>query len=193
MSKKIIFIVGMTGSGKSIVSDEFVKEGYAFVRFGQLTMDRIKEQGLEVNEENERKVREGLRKEHGMAAYAILNLPKFDKFLETSNVVGDGLYSWDEYKILKEKYGDKMSVIAVYSPPQVRYGRLEKRGKKNDEKQRFRSSTKEEGKSRDYAEIENSDKGGPIAMADFTIINTGTSEELKQQVKIILDEINDKD
>lgn len=193
MDNKIVFIVGMTGSGKSAVSDELVKKGFEFVRFGQITLDKIKEDGLKVNEANERKIREGFRKEHGMGAFAILNIPKFDELLEKSNVVGDGLYSWSEYKVLKKKYGDSMYVIAVYSPPEMRYERLENRGVENDEKQRFRSTTKEQSKSRDYAEIENSEKGGPIAMADFTIVNIGTIEELKQEINNILDIINDKD
>lgn len=192
MLNKIIFIVGMAGSGKSVVSDELVKNGFGFVRFGQITLDKVKEDGLEVNEINERKIREGFRKEHGMGAFAILNIPKFDELLEKSNVVGDGLYSWSEYKILKKKYKNAMHVIAVYAPPEMRYGRLENRSVKNDEKQRFRSTTKEQSKSRDYAEIENLDKGGPIAMADFTIINTGTLEQLKQEVNNILDIINEE-
>jgi len=183
---KIVFIVGMTGSGKSVISDELVKKSFGFVRFGQITLDKVKEEGLEVNEVNERKVREGFRKKYGMAAFAILNIPKLDKLLKKSNVVGDGLYSWSEYKVLKEKYGDSMYVVAVYSPPEMRYERLENRDIENDEKQRFRSTTKKESKLRDYAEIENSEKGGPIAMADFTIINTGTLDELKEKVKDIL-------
>ena len=183
---KIIFIVGMTGSGKSIASDELVKNGFGFVRFGQIVLDKIKEDGLEVSEKNEKKIREGLRKEHGMAAFATSNIPKFDELLEKGNVVGDGLYSWSEYKVLKEKYGDSMTVIAIYAPPETRYERLVNRSVENDEKQRFRSTTKEESKARDYAEIENVEKGGPIAMADYTIINTGTIEELKQKVKEIL-------
>ena len=182
----------MPGAGKSIVADELVKQGYVFVRLGQITLDRLKELGLK-GEENERKIREGLRKEHGMAAFALLNIPKFDEFLKQSNVVGDGLYSWSEYKVLKEKYGDSMYVVAVYAPPEIRYDRLDNRAVENDEKQRFRSFTKEEAKARDFAEIENSEKGGPIAMADFTIINTGTAEELKQKVQEILNKINDKD
>jgi dephospho-CoA kinase len=186
MANKIVFIVGMTGSGKSLVSDELVKKGFKFVRFGQITLDKVKEEGLEVNEANERKIREGFRKKHGMAAYALLNIPKFDELLKKSNVVGDGLYSWSEYKLLKKKYRDSMHVIAVYTPPEIRYERLEKRAVDNDEKQRFRSTTKKESKLRDYAEIENLEKGGPIAMADFTIVNTGTIEELKQKVQEIL-------
>ncbi|KPJ54925.1 hypothetical protein AMJ47_02535 [Parcubacteria bacterium DG_72] len=183
---KIVFIAGMTGAGKSVVADELVKNGFAFVRFGQITLDKVKEQGLEPIEENERRIREGIRKEHGQAAFALLNIPKFDELLKNSNVVGDGLYSWLEYKVLKEKYKDSMYVVAVYAPPEMRYQRLENRAVENDEKQRFRSFTRKEAKARDYAEIENSEKGGPIAMADFTIINTGTIEDLKQKTREIL-------
>lgn len=186
---KIVFIVGMPGSGKSIVSDELVKRGFAFLRFGQIVLDKVKYQGLKPTEANERKIREALRKEHGMAAMAVLNIPKFDKLLEKSNVVGDGLYSWSEYKILKERYSDSMYIVTVYAPPKLRYERLENRAVKNDEEQRFRSFTKEEAKARDFAEIENLEKEGPIAMADFTILNTGTIDELKESVKDILKEI----
>lgn len=189
---KIVFIVGMAGAGKSIVSDELVANGFSFVRFGQLTLDKVKEQGLEPTEENEKRIREGLRKEHGMAAYALLNIPKFDELLKSSNVVGDGLYSWSEYKVLKEKYKEAMHVVAVYAPPELRYERLSQRKVENDPNMRFRPFTVEEGKARDRAEIENVEKGGPIAMADFTIVNTGTIEELKERVKNILSQINDK-
>lgn len=144
---------------------------------------------MEVNEANEKKVREGFRKEYGMGAFATLNIPKIDQALCNSDVVVDGLYSWSEYKILKDKYGGDMHIVAVYAPPELRYTRLENRAVAGDEKQRFRSFTKEEAKARDYAEIENIEKGGPIAMADFTIINTGTIEELKEQVNEILKRI----
>ncbi len=182
MVNKIVFIVGMTGSGKSIVSDELVKKGFAYLRFGQITMDEIKKRGLEINETNEKTTREGLRKKYGMGAYATLNIPKFDEFLKTSNVVGDGLYSWTEYKILKEKYGDLMYVLAVFAPPKMRYERLENRAVENDAESRFRSISREKSQSRDCAEIENIEKGGPIVMADFTIVNTGTVEDIKMQL-----------
>jgi dephospho-CoA kinase len=185
MENIIICVVGMPGSGKSIVSDELTKADFAYVRFGQITLDKIKEQGIEVNEVNEKATREGFRKEFGMGAFAVLNIPKIDELLEKSNVVVDGLYSWAEYKILKEKYNDQMYVLAVYTPPKLRYERLEIRTADNDDKKRFRPFTKGEAKSRDYSEIENIEKGGPIAMADFTIINTGTEEELKTKISEI--------
>lgn len=189
MSNKIICIVGMAGSGKSMVSDELVKRGFSYLRFGQITLDKVKEEGLAPNESNEKKIREEFREEYGMGAFATLNIPKIEELLKKSNVVVDGLYSWSEYKILKDKYGDSMYVIAVYAPPELRYERLKNRAIANDEKQRFRSFTEEEAKARDYAEIGNIEKGGPIAMADFTIINTGTVEELKEKVNEILKKI----
>lgn len=180
---KIICIVGMPGSGKSIVSDELVNQGFEYLRFGQLTIDEIKKRGLELNEFNEKKIREEFRKKHGMGAFAVLNIPKLDELLKKSDVVVDGLYSWSEYKILKEKYKKLMYVIAVYAPPKLRYERLENRAAGGDFNQRFRSFTEEEAESRDYAEIENIEKGGPIAMADFTIVNTGAIGELKEKIR----------
>ena len=179
----------MAGAGKSLVSDELVKKGFSYLRFGQITLDKVKEEGLEPNEANEKKIREDFRKQYGMGAFAILNIPKLDELLQKSNVVVDGLYSWSEYKILKEKYGDSMYVVAVFAPPKLRYERLSNRGRDNDTKLRFRSFTKEEAKARDFAEIENIEKGGPIAMADFTIINTGVFEEIKKKVEEILSSI----
>jgi dephospho-CoA kinase len=185
---KIICIVGMTGSGKSEVADEFVRQGYKFVRFGQITLDIVKERGLEPTEENEKPIREEVRKEHGMGAFATLNIPKFDKLLEEGNVVADGLYSWSEYKILKEYYKERMAVVAVLAPPELRYERLSERTEV-DENMRSRPATKEQAKNRDFAEIENIEKGGPIAMADYYIINIGSREELIQKTKEFLEEI----
>ena len=188
-----IALVGMAGAGKSVVADELISKGYRFFRFGQITMDIIKEKGLEVNESNERAIRERVRKEHGMGAYAILNIPRILSFLEEGNVVGDGLYSWTEYKILKEKFGDRMFVIAVYAPPTLRYERLSARKQLSDDKDiRNRQMTPEQAKSRDFAEIENIEKAGPIAMADFTLVNTGSMEDVIHQLNSALNKINNK-
>ena len=175
---KVVAIVGMAGSGKSVVSRIFEQDGFKIVRFGDITDEEVRHRGLELNEENERSVRQQLRQEHGMAAYAKLNLPRIDAALESANVVVDGLYSWEEYVLLKERYGDDFTVIAVWSSPATRYARLRKR--------RIRPLTTEEAIGRDKAEIENSNKGGPIAIADFTIINETSMEEFKKEIERVL-------
>jgi dephospho-CoA kinase len=177
-SMKLVCVVGMTGAGKSEVSRVFEKKGFTRIRFGDLTDEEMKKRNLEPNEESERFVRELLRKEHGPAAYAKLNQPRIEQALKKSDVVIDGLYSWEEYSYLKGHYGENICLVAVWSSPQTRYGRLTSRSS--------RRLTLEEAISRDRAEIENIDKGGPIAMADFTIINESSLENLKKETERII-------
>jgi len=179
MMKKIIATVGMCGSGKSVAGEHLEKLGFAKVYFGGLTIEEVKRRGLAVNEKNERAVREELRRTHGMGAFAQLSLAKIEALLaDGKRVLIDGLYSFSEYKILKEKYGDSLLVIAVFTPRALRYERLARREE--------RPLTIEEAVSRDHAEIENIEKGGPIALADYTIVNDGSREKLIHDLDQIL-------
>jgi dephospho-CoA kinase len=173
--KKVVAIVGMPGSGKSEVAGVFEEHGFKRVRFGDATDQELSTRGLERNEENERYVRQQLRTEHGMAAYAKLNLPRISGALESADVVIDGLYSWEEYLLLKEHYGDRFSTAAVWAAPSTRYRRLASRP--------VRPLTPDEAASRDRSEIEVINKGGPIAMADFAILNEASLEDMKQHVE----------
>jgi len=175
---KVVSIVGMTGAGKSKVARIFEENGFIRIRFGDLTDDEIKKRGLELNEKNERYIRELLRQQHGMAAYAKLNLPRIDEASKHSDVVIDGLYSWEEYTFLKTYYQEDFYVVAVWASPRTRYARLTSRLN--------RCLTLEEAANRDRAEIENINKGGPIAMADFTIINESSLEDLEKETKRII-------
>jgi dephospho-CoA kinase len=175
---KLVSIVGMTGAGKSEVSQVFEENGFIRIRFGDLTDEEMKKRGLKPSEKSERLVRELLRHEHGMAAYAKLNLPRIEQALKTSDVVIDGLYSWEEYTYLKARYGEELYVVAVWSSPMTRYARLNSRSS--------RRLSLEEAVKRDRAEIENINKGGPIAMADFTITNESSLENLKKEAKRII-------
>ncbi|QQG41502.1 MAG: AAA family ATPase [Candidatus Woesebacteria bacterium] len=188
--KELLCVTGLTGSGKSVASDFFVDKGYQYVRFGQIVLDEVKKRNLEPIEANERPIREEFRKKYGMAAMAILNLPKFKKLLEVGDVLGDGLYSFEEYKILKEEFGKQFITVAVYAPPELRYERLAKRKLTSEDTElRNRPSTKEAAESRDYAELENLNKGATIAMSDYTVLNTKDLDFFKKQLNEIFQEI----
>ncbi len=182
---KVVSIVGMTGAGKSEVAKVFEENGFARIRFGDVTDEEIAKRGLELNEKNERYIRELLRKQHGMAAYAELNLPKIDLAQKRSDVVVDGLYSWEEYTFLKTHYGEDFYVVAVWASPKTRYARLTSRSN--------RRLTLEEATNRDRAEVENINKGGPIAVADFTIINESSLKNLKKEVKGVFSRLRGED
>jgi len=71
--------------------------------------------------------------------------------------------------------------VAAWTSPATRYERLAGR--------RTRPLTKVEAAGRDRAEIENLNKGGPIAMADRIVVNECTLDNLKEQVERIIREI----
>jgi len=182
---KVVSIVGMAGAGKSEVAGLFEENGFIRIRFGDVTDEEVRKRGLELTEENERKVRELLRKEYGMSAYAMLNLSRIDLARKRSDVVIDGLYSWEEYTFLKKYCGDDFYVVAVWASPKTRHARLTSRSN--------RRLTLEEAANRDRAEVENVNKGGPIAVADFTIINESPLKGLKKEVKGIISGLRGED
>lgn len=173
---KIVAIVGMCGSGKSIASKYFEDLGYKNVYFGGVTMEKLKEAGLEVTPENEKMMREKLRRELGMGAYAKVLFPRILELSKDYDIVLDGLYSWSELKILEEEFD--MRTIAIVCDKNLRYDRLSKRD--------VRPFNNEEAKKRDITEIENIEKAGPIAYADYFIYNNGSMEEYYKRLDEII-------
>lgn len=184
MEQKIITFVGMPGAGKSTLVDYLEQKNIPNVYFGGITLDEIKNRGLEINAENEKIVREDLRAKEGKGVYAKRIIAKIEALGKEGykTVVADGLYSWTEYKIFKEHFGDNALIIAIAAPRKLRHERLAKRP--------VRPLTEEEVTKREYAEIENIEKGGPIANADYTLINEGAPEELIQKLEKILSDIS---
>ena len=178
---KIIAIVGMCGSGKSIATEYYEKLGFKKVYFGGVTIEKLKESNLEINEKNERYMRENLRKEYGMGAYAIISLPKIKEYIKESNVIIDGLYSWDELKILKSEFNDSLCVLGIVVNKKYRYDRINKRD--------IRPLNKDEAIRRDITEIENLSKGGPIAFSDYYILNNGDITEYYNDLEKVTKEI----
>ena len=171
---KIIAVVGMCGSGKSVAVDEFIKRGWKKIYFGEATFIKMKELGLEINEENERKTREMLRASGDKGIYAKIFLPEIEESYKKGNVVIESMYSWSEYKIIKEKFGDAFEVLCIATDAPIRRERLKTRT--------HRPLTEEASTSRDYSEIENIEKGGPIGIADHYILNNGTMETFQKEV-----------
>jgi dephospho-CoA kinase len=177
---KIIAVVGMCGSGKSVACEYLESIGYQKVYFGGVTMEKLKEANMEVNPENEKYMREKLRSELGMGAFAKVLLPKIKELSKISNVVLDGLYSWEEYKILSEEFNNLILLSIIVDKP-LRYRRLSTRD--------IRPLSNEEAMKRDISEIENIQKAGPIAYADYYVFNNGSVEDFNNRLKDILEEI----
>lgn len=171
-------LVGMPGSGKSETAKYFKSLGFSLVRFGEFTDKGLSEKGLPTTEENERVYREEIRKLHGMQAYAVLAEPRISTLQkEGRSIIIDGLYSWEEYKFLISKLPN-LKIIHIYTEPQKRYKRLSAR--------KIRPLTRDQARKRDVSEIENLQKGGPIAIADYLIDNNSSVGNLYKEIDSLL-------
>lgn len=181
---KILAIVGMSGSGKSVAVDYLTSLGYPKVYFGGMILKEMTKRGLEITPENERAFREQIREQEGkdwVVQQAILETKDLIAAGQ-KRIVLDGVYSWTEYKILKHEFPGELTFIAIVTNKDLRYNRVAKRPERPFDTTAIRE--------RDHSEIENLEKGGPIAAADYYIINNGSIDDLEHQLEAILNEVD---
>jgi len=173
---KILAFVGLPGAGKSTAVEHFAEKGYPKVYFGGVVFDAMKQAGIEITPENERAFRTRFREEHGNDVVVNRIVDQINHLADAGQhrIIADGLYTWTEYKVLKKAFPGELVVAAVVAPRQLRYHRLSIRP--------VRPFTSNESYDRDIHEIENLEKGGPIAIADYYLINNESIERFNQQL-----------
>jgi dephospho-CoA kinase len=178
---KIIAFVGLTGSGKSTAVEHLTSLGYPKVYFGGIVLDEVRRRGLELTQENEQPIREELRAREGKDFVVKRIVRQIHDLVDAGQhrIVADGIYSWTEYKVMKHEFPGELVVVAVVTPKHLRKQRMANRP--------LRPLTSEEVDKRDWAEIENIEKGGPIAIADYYIHNTDDVDHFYQQIDDIID------
>lgn len=180
----LVAVVGMPGAGKTETVSYFTKNDWPKIYFGGIVYKEMETAGIEVTAESQQKFREELREQRGKDFIALQAIEQINNLVNAGeyNIVLDGLYSWSEYKALKSAFPGQLKVIAVVAPREIRHRRLASRPE--------RPFTADEATTRDWSEIENIEKGGPIAMADHYIINDGTLEELHEKIELAVPEIH---
>lgn len=180
---KIVAFVGLTGSGKSSAVEYLTAKGYPKVYFGGVVLDAMEKAGLEHTEAKEQTFREELRAREGKDFVVNRIVTQIHDLINAGQhrIVADGIYTWTEYKIMKREFPGELTVVAVVTPKHLRHHRLTQRP--------IRPLTDAEANQRDWAEIENLEKGGPIAIADHYIMNNGDLDHFRQQIDDELDHI----
>ena len=181
----IIAFVGMPGSGKSTAVNHLSKQGYPKVYFGGVVLQELEKAGIDRSPEAEANLRNELRQKNSKDFIAQQMIEQINNLISAGQhrIVADGLYSWTEYKTMKRAFPGELSVVAIMAPRHVRHRRLAARPE--------RPFTHEEARVRDWREIEDLEKGGPIAIADHCVINDGTDiEAYLEQVESILKNID---
>lgn len=181
---KIVAFVGLAGSGKSSAVDYLTEKGYPKIYFGGILYKAMEEAGLEITWESQQAFREEIREREGKDFIVKRAIKEARGLIDAGQkrIILDGLYTWSEYKILKHEFPGEITVIAIVTPKHLRKQRMANRPE--------RPMTSEEVDQRDWAEIENIEKGGPIAIADHFIHNEGSLEKLHAEIDKVLDHIH---
>lgn len=181
---KIIAFVGLTGSGKSAAVEHLTHQGFPKIYFGGILYQAMRDAGVEITFESQKEFREAIRAKEGKDFVVKRAIKQAHELVAAGQhrIVLDGLYTWTEYTLLKHEFPGELTVIAVVTPKHLRKQRLALRPE--------RPLTASEVDQRDWAEIENLEKGGPIAIADYYIMNDGNLEHLNQQIDTITRKID---
>lgn len=181
---KIIAFVGLPGSGKSTAVDYLTDKDYPKIYLGGIIYQAMKEAGIEITFESQQEFREQIRKEEGKDFVAKRAIKQIQNLIEAGQkqIVVDGIYTWTEYKLFKRAFPGELTVAAIVTPKSLRKRRLAQRPE--------RPLSSQEVDQRDWAEIENLEKGGPIAIADYFIHNDSDIEKLHQQIDVVLEDID---
>ena len=179
---KILALVGMSGSGKSVAVDYLTDQGYPKVYFGGMIYKEMEKRGIPRSDdgETEKKFREEIRETEGKDWVVRQVIAETKDLIAAGQkrIILDGVYSWTEYKALKHEFPTNLTFIAIVVDKKLRYDRVANRPDRPFDATAIRE--------RDRSEIENLEKGGPIAAADYYILNNGTKEDIYTRLDEIL-------
>jgi dephospho-CoA kinase len=183
MTLEVIGIVGLQGSGKTEVARAIARFRIPCVRMGDVVWKEVRRRGQKVTEANVAKVASELREKEGLGAIAKRCIPLIKaRGKGKKAVIVDGIRGVEEVKEFRRAFGENFHLIAVQASEQTRYSRVEARGRADDAitPKRFIEKDWREGKW---------GLNEAIALADFTILNEGTLEELQEKATEIYKQI----
>ena len=185
-------IIGLTGSlasGKGVVANFLKEKGFVYLSLSDELREIAKEQKVEINRENLQNLGNSMREKNGSGFLAELVVKKILN-QEYKKAVVDGIRNPREIEVLRRI--KDFFLVAVDAPREIRFQRMLERNRESDPKLWD-----------DFVLVDNRDKGigeletgqgvaDCIKLSDFTLINSGELEEIKDKVKNLYEEIERK-
>lgn len=178
----ILGITGTDGAGKGAAVEYLVeKKGFVYYSARQLWVDEINRRGLEVKRENMRLTANSLRKEHGNDYLVTAYLERIAEE-KPENAIIESIRATAEAETLKKHGG---ILLAVDADQHLRYERIVRRASESD-KVTFEQFTAHEALEMNDPDPNGMQKDAVMAMADYTIMNDGTLDELHEEIEDVL-------
>jgi dephospho-CoA kinase len=175
---KIIAFVGMPASGKSEAARIAAEMGIPVIIMGDVIRREVLRRGLEPNDSNTGMVATELRKCEGMDAVAIRCVSQIRK-TGSELVVVDGVRGIAEVECFRREFGEGFVLISIYAPIEIRFSRVQKRGRSDD------MNSIEGLRRRDEREL-GWGMGEAIEASNVEIENNFTLETFKKDVVDVL-------
>lgn len=178
----VIGITGTDGAGKGTVVDYLVTyKGFTHYSSRDLIVAEIKKEGLPISRNQMRLTANRLRSEFGND-FVVRQAYEKAKTDSVTNAVIESIRALDEAIFLKQQGG---ILLAVDADQRVRFARVQERRSETD-KVDFETFVAHEELEKNDPDPNGMQKAKVIEMADYTIMNNGTIEDLKKQIEQIL-------
>ncbi len=181
----IIGVTGQPGSGKDTVADYIGTKGFRTISGGDVIREKMREIGLTTDRATMYEFIKKRREQYGNAYPSEEIIEKI-----TADTVVAGFRNRDEVKFFRTKLGENYFLIAVEASLETRYERAKQRNRIGDDitLEQFRIEEQQE-RATDSGSHE---VDAVVAIADVTIQNDGTLEELHEKVDEVLARITKK-
>jgi len=176
---KILGIVGMPGSGKSVAADVGQTLGFTIVVMGDAVRKETVRRGLKLTPENLGRVMVEMREEEGAVVVAKRSIAKIAEG-SGSQIIVEGVRSLAEVEEFR-KHFPTFELVSIHASPETRFRRISKRGRSDDPMNRHAFAERDERELRVGL-------GSAIAMADHVIASEGTLTQYKKRVRTFLEE-----
>lgn len=174
----LVAFAGPSGAGKTTAIEHLERQGLGIRYYaGIILVDEITKRGLDRTPDNERRIRNEMRAEHGMAVFAEKALPTLLERCATETVFLDAIYCPEERECYSEAFGNRLAVIAITAEFAVRAARVSERPD--------RSLPRCKLQARDELEYGKFRLGDVISNATRTIENNGTLDEFKEALNML--------
>lgn len=179
---RVIAVCGLPASGKGEFATILADTGIPVLSMGDMIRAEVKKLNLKENPEVFGEIAQQLRQQFGDDVLAIRLCSVVDELLQHHNIVLiEGLRGVAEYDVFNAHWQDRFSTIAIIADTEVRFQRIQLRGRAED-------GDRDSLKIRDEREI-GWGLNKLIEQADYRISNDGNLSDFVGKCQNWLDQI----